>query len=68
MSLLIPLLRHFHILRAGGSANPNVTLMFCLLGKARWRKLPVYVLGEMLGAFMAAVVTYFAYKGWLHTL
>ncbi|KAL4223393.1 hypothetical protein ACF0H5_016864 [Mactra antiquata] len=36
--------------------------MFCLLGKMKWKKLPVYVLGEMIGAYLAATVTYFLYE------
>jgi glycerol uptake facilitator-like aquaporin len=48
---------------SGGSANPNVSIMFCLLGKMKWRKLPVYIVSEFIGAFLAAVVAYFVYEG-----
>ncbi|XP_052799302.1 aquaporin-10-like [Mya arenaria] len=47
---------------SGGSANPNVSLMFCLLGKMRWRKLPLYIIAEMVGAFLAAATTYYIYE------
>ncbi|XP_052235786.1 aquaporin-9-like isoform X2 [Dreissena polymorpha] len=60
---------------AGGSANPNVSIMFCLLGKFKWRKLPVYIIAEFIGAFLAALVTFYAYgdlinkfDGGVHTI
>ena len=53
----------YHAYVSGGSANPNVSLMFCLLGKMEWKRLPVYVIAEFVGAFLAAALTYSIYHG-----
>lgn len=38
--------------------NAAVTFTTCALGRMPWRKFPVYVLGQFLGSFMAAVTIY----------
>ncbi|KAK3596270.1 hypothetical protein CHS0354_038889 [Potamilus streckersoni] len=46
---------------SGSCLNPGIALMFCLLDKIRWKKYPLYVVCEFIGAFLAACVTYSVY-------
>ena len=48
--------------RSGGHINPAVTLAQCLFRKFPWRKLPIYILAQTLGAMAAAAVVYANYK------
>ncbi|MDY0404675.1 MIP/aquaporin family protein [Virgibacillus sp. 179-BFC.A HS] len=41
--------------------NPAVTLGFAVAGDFPWDKVPAYILAQMLGAFLGAVVVFFAY-------
>lgn len=43
---------------SGGYLNPAVTLCFCIFRKLPWRRLPIYVLAQMLGGLCAAAVIY----------
>ncbi|XP_063780076.1 aquaporin-7-like isoform X2 [Pseudophryne corroboree] len=45
----------------GAHMNCAVSLTNCILGKLPWRKLPVYMLSQIVGAFLAAMVVYFLY-------
>lgn len=47
---------------SGGHLNPAVTLANCILRGFPWKKFPLYVLGQMLGAFVAAFIVYGNYK------
>ncbi|KAI6245666.1 Aquaporin-3 [Erysiphe necator] len=46
---------------SGANLNPAVTLSNCIFRKHPWQKLPVYALGQTLGAFAAAGVVYANY-------
>jgi len=41
---------------SGGHLNPAVTLAMAAVGKLRWPQVPVYMAGQYLGAFLAALV------------
>ncbi|KAK2878126.1 hypothetical protein FQN49_001125 [Arthroderma sp. PD_2] len=47
---------------SGGHLNPAVTLANCVFRKFPWRKFPIYMLAQTLGAFCAAGVVYANYK------
>jgi MIP family channel proteins len=47
---------------SGGHVNPAVTLGMASVGKLPWRKVPHYFLGQYIGAFLGAVVTYIVYQ------
>ena len=49
-------------MRSGGHVNPAVTLGMASVGKLSWRKVIHYFLGQYLGAFIAAVITYVVYR------
>ena len=42
--------------------NPAVTLGMASVGKLPWTKVPFYFLGQYIGAFLGAVVTYIVYS------
>jgi glycerol uptake facilitator protein len=46
---------------SGAHINPAVTLAMASLGKLAWASVPVYVAGQMLGAFLGAGVVWLAY-------
>ncbi|MEE6457802.1 hypothetical protein FKM82_000039 [Ascaphus truei] len=46
---------------SGAHMNCAVSLTNCILGKLHWGKLPVYVLAQMMGSFLAAAVVYCLY-------
>jgi aquaglyceroporin related protein, other eukaryote len=46
---------------SGGFLNPAITLCFCLYRKLPWRRLPIYFLAQVLGAFCASAVVYANY-------
>ncbi|KAG8456868.1 hypothetical protein GDO86_002600 [Hymenochirus boettgeri] len=52
---------------SGAHMNCAVSLTNCVLGNLQWKKLPIYVLGQILGAFLAAVVVYCLYAEALYT-
>jgi glycerol uptake facilitator protein len=47
---------------SGGHLNPAVTLGLALAGKFAWRAVPVYIAGQLLGAFLGAVLVWLAYQ------
>ena len=48
---------------SGGHLNPAVTIAMAISGKLSWKKVPVYMLGQYLGAFLGAVMVYLIYYG-----
>ncbi|KAK3082763.1 hypothetical protein FSP39_004651 [Pinctada imbricata] len=46
---------------SGGYVNPAITLGFCLSGRIPWKKFPVFVPAQFLGAFTAAAINYGLY-------
>lgn len=46
---------------SGGHLNPAVTLGLASIGATPWDQVPVYLAGEMVGAFLGAVIVYFHY-------
>ncbi len=47
---------------SGAHLNPAVTLGLVAAGKTEWADVPAYLLGQMLGAFLGAVLAWLAYK------
>lgn len=47
---------------AGAHINPAITLANCIFRRHPWRKLPIYILAQTLGAMCAAGVVYANYK------
>lgn len=43
--------------------NPAVTLAFAVVGRLPWKKVPVYWMAQMLGAFVASACVYGVYYG-----
>jgi aquaglyceroporin related protein len=48
--------------KSGGHINPAVTLANCLYRKFPWRKFPLYLLAQTLGAMAASTIVYANYK------
>ncbi len=48
---------------SGAHINPAVTLAFAVRGKFPWRKVIPYWAAQVAGAFIAALILYFVYKG-----
>lgn len=44
-----------------GHLNPAVTISLVSLRKACWKRAPLYILSQLLGAFLASLVCYFQY-------
>lgn len=42
--------------------NPAVSLAMCLIDKLHWRKLPLYIFAQTLGAFSAGLLLYFLFS------
>lgn len=47
---------------SGAHINPAVTVALAVIGKFPWANVPVYILGQFIGAFLGAVIV------WLHFL
>src|SRR5271170_7182767 len=47
---------------SGAHLNPAVTLANCVFRKFPWRKFPVYLVAQTLGAFVASGIVYANYK------
>ncbi len=47
---------------SGAHLNPAVTLAIAINGGIGWGDVPIYVAGEMLGAFLGAVLVYLHYR------
>lgn len=48
---------------SGAHLNPAVTLALAARGKFAWNKVGLYIVGQLLGAFVAAAILYFVYQG-----
>nr|XP_033775470.1 aquaporin-9 [Geotrypetes seraphini] len=46
---------------SGGHVNPAVSFAMCLMGKLPWRKLPFYILAQLLGAIAGSAVVFGVY-------
>jgi len=46
---------------SGGHLNPAVTVALATLGKVQWKKVPHYLAGQYLGAFLASFCVFLAY-------
>lgn len=46
---------------SGGHINPAVTLAAALLGWISWSQVPIYIIGQLIGAFLGAVLVWLAY-------
>lgn len=46
---------------SGGHLNPAVTLGLAVIGKFSWSLVPSYLLAQMIGAFLGAVIVWLAY-------
>lgn len=46
---------------SGAHINPAVTLGLASVGEFPWEKVPMYILAQMIGAFIGAVIVYFHY-------
>lgn len=47
---------------SGAHINPAVTIALAAAGKFPWYKVPVYIAGQMIGAFIGAMVVYVFYR------
>ena len=48
---------------SGAHINPAVTLAFAARRDFPWRKVPTYIIAQLLGAFVGAALVYVVYKG-----
>lgn len=48
---------------SGAHINPAITFAFAAWGRVAWRQVPLYVAGQLLGAFGAAAVLYVLFSG-----
>ena len=46
---------------SGGHLNPAVTVAVASIGKFPWRKVPHYLAGQYLGAFLASLTVFLVY-------
>lgn len=46
----------------GAHFNPAVTLAFAVIGKFPWSEVPGYMIAQVLGAFVGAILVYLVYK------
>jgi len=46
---------------SGAHINPAVTLGLASVGEFPWEKVPMYIVAQMIGAFIGAVIVYFHY-------
>lgn len=46
---------------SGGHINPAVTLAMAIIGRLEWKKVPAYMAGQFLGAFIACPIIYAIY-------
>lgn len=50
---------------SGAHLNPAVTIALASIGQFPWSEVPIYIAAQFLGAFLGAVIVYFAYlKQW----
>ena len=48
---------------SGGHLNPAVSVAMAVSRKLSWKKVPVYFVGQYIGAFLGAVFVYLIYYG-----
>ncbi|GAB6025383.1 Aquaporin-10 [Chamberlinius hualienensis] len=48
---------------SGGHINPAVTVALALLGKFPWRKVPLFMIAQYIGAFAGSAIVYGVYLG-----
>ncbi|GAB1607625.1 aquaporin-7-like [Argonauta hians] len=53
---------------SGGHLNPAVTIAVAILRGLSWRKVPVYLVGQYLGSFLAAASVYGVYEDGINKL
>lgn len=46
---------------SGGHINPAVTIGLASVGRFPWENVPLYILGQMIGAFLGGVIVWLAY-------
>lgn len=46
---------------SGAHLNPAVTLALAAIGKLSWNAVPIYITGQLLGAFLGATIVWLAY-------
>jgi len=46
---------------SGAHLNPAVTLGFAVVGEFPWSEVPMYILAQMIGAFIGATIVFFQY-------
>lgn len=53
---------------SGAHLNPAVTLAFAMIGTFPWQDVPAYLGGQLIGAFLGAIIVYLVYvKHWKAT-
>ena len=46
---------------SGAHLNPALTIAFAAIGNFEWADVPMYILAQLIGAFLGAVLVYFTY-------
>lgn len=46
---------------SGGHLNPAITFSFAWIGKTPWQEVPIYLLGQMLGAMLGQLLVWITY-------
>jgi len=46
---------------SGGHINPAVTVGLAVIGSFPWAQVPAYIIAQMIGAFLGAIIVYLAY-------
>jgi glycerol uptake facilitator protein len=47
---------------SGAHLNPVITLSLAIVGKFPWRNVPIYILGQMIGAMIGSTIMWIHYK------
>jgi len=51
-----------NVATSGGHINPCITIAFALFRGFPWRKVPQYIISQIIGAYLACLVIYLQYK------
>ena len=46
---------------SGAHLNPALTIAMATIGNFEWAQVPMYILAQLLGAILGAIIVYFAY-------